>query len=107
MDSADRLYDTEAGRGAGPELTEDRMNSTTRADSEADGKRRALMLAREATIVGVVGNPRPRSRTYQMVRAVADAFAAASGGRVEALIDLVELKGWLFDYGAPQVAPAR
>jgi FMN reductase len=109
MDSADRLYDTEAGSGVGPELPEDEMDSTTRADSgpgEDGPRRRALMLARDATIVGVVGNPRPRSRTYQMVRAVADAFAAASGGRVEAVIDLVELKGWLFDYGAPQVAPA-
>ena len=90
----------------GPELAEDQMNSTTGADSEAGGKRRALALAGEATIVGVVGNPRPRSRTYQMVSAVADAFAAASGGRVEAVIDLVELKGWLFDYGAPQLAAA-
>ena len=82
------------------------MGGSQGADGAAGGKRRALVLAREATIVGLVGNPRPRSRTYQMVSAVADAFAAASGGRVEAMIDLVELKAWLFDYGAPQVAPA-
>ena len=82
------------------------MGGSQGADGEAGGKRRALVLAREATIVGLVGNPRPRSRTYQMVSAVADAFATASGGRVEALIDLVELKASLFDFGAPRVAPA-
>jgi FMN reductase len=54
--------------------------------------------------VGVVGNPKPRSRTHQMVTAVAEAFAAASGARVEAVIDLIELKSSLFEFGAPQLA---
>jgi len=67
---------------------------------------RKLVLSAGPTIVGVVGNPKPRSRTHQMVTAVAEALAAASGGRVETVIDLVELKPWLFDFGSPQLEPA-
>lgn len=66
--------------------------------------RRKLTLPAGAGVVGIVGNPKPRSRTHQMVTAVAEAFAARSEGRVETVIDLVELKPWLFDYGAPQLA---
>lgn len=78
------------------------MKSTP--DSEHDGgRRKKLALSPGAAVVGLVGNPKPRSRTYQMVTAVAEAFATSSGGRVEALIDLVELKPWLFDLGAPEV----
>jgi FMN reductase len=65
-----------------------------------------LALEAGGAIVGVVGNPKPRSRTYKMVTAVAEACAAASGGRVDTVIDLVELKEWLFDLGAPQLGPA-
>jgi FMN reductase len=78
------------------------MESTP--DSEHDGGRsKKLALLPGVAVVGLVGNPKPRSRTYQMVTAVAEAFATSSGGRVEALIDLVELKPWLFDLGAPEV----
>ena len=69
-------------------------------------RERKLTLRAGATVVGVVGNPKPRSRTHRMVTAVAEAFAAASAGQVETVIDLVDLKPWLFDYGAPQLAPA-
>ena len=41
-----------------------------------------------------------------MVTAVAEAFATGTGGRVEIVIDLVELKPWLFEFGAPQIASA-
>jgi FMN reductase len=41
-----------------------------------------------------------------MVTAVAEAFAAAAGGRVETVIDLVDLKSSLFDFGAPEVGSA-
>ena len=74
--------------------------------AQPGGRQRKLTLQAGATIVGVVGNPRPRSRTHQMVTTVAEAFAAASGGRVETVIDLVDLRPWLFDLGAPQVATA-
>ena len=67
---------------------------------------RKLVLQPGGKIVGVVGNPRPRSRTHQMVTAVAEAFAAASGGRVERVIDLVDLKAGLFEWGQPDVAAA-
>jgi FMN reductase len=78
------------------------MESTP--DSEHDGgRRKKLALSPGAAVVGLVGNPKPRSRTYQMVTAVAEAFATCSGGRVEALIDLVEWKPWLFDLGAPKL----
>ena len=66
-----------------------------------------LSLAPGASIVGLVGNPtRPGSRTHQMVVAVAEAFASASGGRLETIVDLVELKGELFDFGSTSVAAA-
>ena len=79
---------------------------TTPGPGRAGIGRRKLTLPAGAAIVGVVGNPKPRSRTHQMVTAVAEAFAAASAGRIESVIDLVELKPWLFDFGAPQLAPA-
>ena len=65
-----------------------------------------LCLLLGARIVGLVGNPRPRSRTHQMVSAVARAFADASGGTVESVIDLVELKDSMFELGSPVLAPA-
>jgi NAD(P)H-dependent FMN reductase len=67
---------------------------------------RKLSLSPGASIVGVVGNPKALSRTHQMVTAVAEAVASAYGGRVDAVIDLVELKPWLLDWGAPQVGRA-
>ena len=70
---------------------------------QPESRPRKLALATGATVVGLVGNPRPRSRTYQMVAAVAEAFATAAGGRVETLIDLVDLKAWLFEYGAAEL----
>jgi FMN reductase len=77
------------------------------SESHAEGERRPkLALAGGAVVVGVVGNPRPRSRTHRMVTAVAEAIAAASGGRVETVIDLVDLQPWLFELGAPELVPA-
>jgi FMN reductase len=70
------------------------------------GKRPKLALAPGAVVVGVVGNPRPRSRTHRMVTSVAEAFAAGSGGRVETVIDLIDLQPWLLEAGAPRLAPA-
>ena len=81
------------------------MEATPNAD-QARVRQPKLTLQAGGTVVGVVGNPKPRSRTHRMVTAVADAFAAASGGRVETVIDLAELKPWLFELGAPQLAPA-
>lgn len=72
---------------------------------QSGGTRQRLALGPGAIIVGVVGNPKARSRTHQMVTAVAEAFAAASAGRVDAVIDLADLKPWLFDFGAPQLTP--
>ena len=69
-------------------------------------KRPALALAGNPRIVGLVGNPRPRSRTHRMVSAVAEAFAAASGGRVETIVDLADLMPSLFDFGSATLAPA-
>jgi FMN reductase len=41
-----------------------------------------------------------------MVAMVAESFAEASGGQVEAVVDLVDLKPWLFELGRPEVAGA-
>ncbi len=41
-----------------------------------------------------------------MVSAVAETFAAAAGGRVEAMVDLAELMPFVFDFGSPRLAPA-
>jgi FMN reductase len=57
-------------------------------------------------VVGVVGNPKARSRTYQLAESVAEAFAGATGGRVDTLIDLVEIQGGLFGWGDPTVGAA-
>ena len=73
---------------------------------QTGARQHKLTLSAGATVVGLVGNPKPRSRTHQMVLAVAQAFAAASGGQVDTVIDLVELKPWLFDFGASELAPA-
>lgn len=67
--------------------------------------KRKLALPAGASIVGIVGNPKPRSRTHRMVTAVAEALASASGGRVENVIDLADLRAWVFEFGAPQLAP--
>ena len=74
--------------------------------TETGSKRPALALAGSPRIVGLVGNPRPMSRTHRMVSAVADAFAAASGGHVETIIDLADLMPSLFDFGSAELAPA-
>jgi FMN reductase len=57
-------------------------------------------------VAGIVGNLRAGSRTYRAVRTVAEAFAAALGGEVDGVLDLVELKTDLFDLGAPSVRAA-
>ena len=80
--------------------------TTNSGSSESDARRPKLTIAGGASIVGVVGNPKARSRTYQMVGAVAEAFAGAAGGRVEAVIDLAELMPFVFEFGSPQLAPA-
>ena len=65
-----------------------------------------LAVARPPTIVGIVGNPKPRSRTFQLAESVAQAFAEATGGRVDTLIDLVDIQGGLFAWGDPSVGAA-
>jgi FMN reductase len=65
-----------------------------------------LSLAAGSSVVGVVGNPRARSRTHQMVTVVGEALAAANGGRLEAVIDLVDLKPWLLEWGSAEVGRA-
>jgi FMN reductase len=58
------------------------------------------------TVLGVVGNPRPGSRTLTVVDAVARAVADAVQGTCEPSIDLIELKTDLFTFGAPSVVAA-
>jgi FMN reductase len=58
------------------------------------------------TVLGVVGNPRLGSRTLGVVDAVGAAIASALHGQFLGSIDLIELKGELFDFGAPGVQAA-
>jgi FMN reductase len=57
-------------------------------------------------VLGVVGNPRAGSRTLHVVDTVARAFATALDGPFAGAIDLVELGGELFTFGAPGVQAA-
>jgi FMN reductase len=57
-------------------------------------------------LVGIVGNPKPRSRTYQVVQAVVDQLAQQLGARAEALLDLIDLQSELFGFGSPGVQAA-
>jgi FMN reductase len=82
------------------------MMATNSESEQPESLRPKLALAAGASVVGLVGNPKARSRTHQMVSAVAEAFAGASGGRVEAVIDLAELAPFVFQFGSPQLAPA-
>ncbi len=52
-----------------------------------------------STVAVVVGNPRPRSRTLDVARAVADAAAGAAGlaGAPRLTVDLADLGPQLFD----------
>lgn len=55
-------------------------------------------------IAVVVGNPKPRSRTYGVAIAVADAIDHATGGTADrVVVDLADHAGELFDPGAVAV----
>jgi FMN reductase len=57
----------------------------------------------------VVGNPKPRSRTLEVARAVADAAAGAvglAGPAVEVEVDLAELAPAVFDWSSAEVRDA-
>jgi FMN reductase len=60
----------------------------------------------EPRVLGLVGNPRPQSRTLGVVDTVVTAFTTALGGRSDGSIDLIELKADLFTFGAPTVQAA-
>jgi FMN reductase len=57
-------------------------------------------------VLGVVGNPRPQSRTLTVVDKVVAAFAAAHNGHADGSIDLIALKNDLFTFGAPSIQAA-
>jgi FMN reductase len=58
------------------------------------------------TVLGVVGNPRPGSRTLGVVQRVGAAVANALPGSFGGAIDLIELAHELFTFGAPGVQAA-
>jgi FMN reductase len=60
------------------------------------------------TVGVVVGNPKARSRTLDVARAVASAAAGASGlaGAGRITVDLAELAPELFDWSSPDVKAA-
>ncbi|HEY7625029.1 MAG TPA: NADPH-dependent FMN reductase [Candidatus Limnocylindria bacterium] len=47
----------------------------------------------------LVGNPKPRSRTLRAAAAVGEAIARSTGGRVDEVVDLIEMRSVLFDIG--------
>lgn len=63
-----------------------------------------LALRPGATVVGLVGNPRPLSRTHRAVSAVAAAMAQAVQGHVDDVIDLADHRGVLFEFGSSALA---
>lgn len=60
-----------------------------------------------ASIVVLVGNPQPRSRTRRAAEAVAAALAERSGARIEETIELVDLADEVFRHPSPTVDAAR
>jgi FMN reductase len=52
-----------------------------------------------STIVGVVGNPRPESRTHAICRELTRAIARATGGEVGEEVDLAVLGSRVLDWG--------
>jgi FMN reductase len=52
------------------------------------------------TVAVVVGNPKPRSRTYQAANLVAEQLA---GGPADVVVDLTDLRGALLDWSSPEV----
>lgn len=59
-----------------------------------------------ATIVAVVGNPRPESRTHGLARALVTALAAAAPGASTAEIDLAMLGPRVLDAADPEATAA-
>jgi|SRR6516164_5612129 len=61
-----------------------------------------------STVVVVVGNPKPRSRTLDAATVVADAAAAACGlaGAARETVDLADLGSSLFDWSSTRVREA-
>jgi len=60
-------------------------------------------LSDRPRIVGIVGNPRPNSRTLHAARAIAEAMARATRGEVAEVIDLIAYREHLFDIGGPDI----
>src|SRR5690349_7660695 len=63
-------------------------------------------MERVVVVVGVAGNPRPGSRTLNVVERTGGAVATALNGQFDGAIDLISLKNEIFDFGAPGVARA-
>jgi FMN reductase len=59
-----------------------------------------------ATIVGVVGNPRPQSRTHALARELVTALGTAAPGATTVEIDLATLGPRVLDAADPEVSAA-
>lgn len=57
-------------------------------------------------VLAIVGNPRADSRTHRLARTLADEIARATGGTVEAEIDLAAFGARVLDFGDGDVAEA-
>ena len=68
--------------------------------------RGATLSSPSPRVLGVCGNPRAGSRTLSVVNTVVQALAASLRGRQMTSIDLVELGGDLFTFGATAVTRA-
>jgi FMN reductase len=58
------------------------------------------------SVVAVIGNPRPASRTHAVARAIARELAAATGAEVGHEVDLAPLGGRVLDPRDPDAAAA-
>jgi FMN reductase len=59
------------------------------------------------TITGVVGNPRPRSKTYAATAALVEKLAAALGARATEPVDLAVYGGRVLDYADAELIACR
>ena len=62
-----------------------------------------LHVRERASVRALVGNPKPRSRTLRAAAAVGEAIARDTGGTLEEVIDLIDLRDVLFDIGHERV----
>lgn len=79
------------------------MSSQTVAGATAAG---ADAAAPSPTIVSVVGNPRPESRTHGLARSLSSQLAEVLGADHPAEVDLSQLAGRVLDYSDPRAEVA-